>query len=101
MMNIEDDSITKCDFTDKPVKGGIAVLARGATGRVCAVMWASREYAEQQGWVISTFEEAVRYAESVPGGWLDAEPSTAGVSPLTSELLLDALDEIFGVDRHA
>ena len=42
-----EGKVTECDFTDshydEPVDGA-HVLARGATGRWCCVMWAGPEY---------------------------------------------------------
>ena len=66
--------VTECDFSgktyDKPVEGAHA-LARGATGRVCCVMYVGPEYLAEQGIKLSTREEAERWAESVQGGSVD------------------------------
>jgi hypothetical protein len=65
--------IQECDYTDRkfddPVSG-YHVFARGATGRVCCVMYVSKE-AISEDQQISSFEELEAWAESVPGGYLD------------------------------
>lgn len=66
--------ISECDMTGQkfshPVDG-IGALSQGQTGRVCIVLWASMQYAEENGIVPLTYEEAEEYAASL-GGWLDA-----------------------------
>ena len=66
-------TIQECDITGRrfsePVSG-YHVFARGATGRVCCVMYVSKE-AISEDQQISTFEELEAWAESVPGGYLD------------------------------
>ena len=65
--------IRECDWTgckfDEEVLGYHA-YARGATGRVCCVMYVSKE-AVAKGQKIVNFEELKEWAESVPGGSLD------------------------------
>jgi hypothetical protein len=65
--------IQECDITGRrfsePVSG-YHVFARGATGRVCCVMYVSKE-AISEDQKISTLFEVVAWAESVPGGYLD------------------------------
>lgn len=54
--------VPACDFTDttypEPVQGA-HVIARGATGRYCAVMWAGPEYLAECGISPLSYSEAV------------------------------------------
>jgi hypothetical protein len=54
--------VPACDFTDRtyasPVQGA-HVIARGATGRYCAVMWAGPEYLAERGIEPLSYSEAV------------------------------------------
>jgi hypothetical protein len=65
--------VWECDYTDRkfddPVPG-YHVFARGATGRVCCVMYVSKE-AVGVDQKINTIRELEAWAESVPGGYLD------------------------------
>lgn len=65
--------IKECDYTGKkyaePVMG-YHLFARGATGRVCCVVTASKEAYDVQPKTM-TLEEIEKIAESVPGGYLD------------------------------
>ena len=67
-----EGKVTECDMTDKkyatPVVGA-HILARGATGRVCAVMHIGPDYLADNPVTISSREEAVAWAESE--GWAD------------------------------
>ena len=69
--------VRNCDFTDReyqaPVEGAW-VLAQGATGRYCTVMWAGPEYVaelEKTGNTIMTYDEAVKTIEGIEGAWVD------------------------------
>ena len=66
-------SVNYCDFTgveyDDYVSGG-AILARGATGRWCQVMWAGPEWVAQHiasGGEIFTAEEAESHIMAMSG----------------------------------
>lgn len=63
--------ITECDMTGSrfnPPVMGYHLFARGATGRVCCVMTASKN--SVRGEPVS-YEELKEWAESAPGGYLD------------------------------
>jgi len=67
--------VDKCDQTGKeyyPDVEGVWVLAQGATGRFCAVLWFGPEYAESAGLDIWSREQCEEYAKS-KGGWLDID----------------------------
>jgi hypothetical protein len=65
--------VDRCDFCEAEVRGeGHHMLSRGATGRVCCVMYSCKECATVYG-APSSHEEAVKWAESVPGGYCDFE----------------------------
>ena len=63
-----------CDVTDRqysgPVAGAIAV-ARGESGRYCAVMYFGPEYLEAQGIEPMTREEAIEKIELRGDGYVD------------------------------
>ena len=65
-------NVTECDYTDTkydaPVPGA-HVLCRGATGRVCVVMFVGPEWLADNAVVLSSREEAIAWAESE--GWAD------------------------------
>ena len=65
--------VTECDLTnevyDKPVKGAYA-LARGATGRWCAVLAFGTEATKELSHVLTDVETARQIIES-KGDWLD------------------------------
>lgn len=66
-----EGKIDQCDITGKtftPPVTGYHMFARGATGRVCCVMYASKDAVS--GTAV-TYDELVEWAESVPGGYLD------------------------------
>lgn len=66
--------VRECDFTGKSYNSevdGIAVLAQGATGRWCEVMWGGPEWKEgleKQGVEILTREEAI---SQISHGYVD------------------------------
>lgn len=68
--------VTECDFTgerfESPVQG-IHCFSRGATGRVCCVMYGGPEQLARWGGPekAATLEEVQAWAESEPGGYLD------------------------------
>lgn len=66
--------VRECDFSDRkydaPVAGAIAV-ARGATGRYCAVMYVGPEILEQTGVTPITMEEAYARIEIAGDGYPD------------------------------
>jgi hypothetical protein len=59
-----------CDFTNKrykrPVQGA-GVVARGATGRWCVVMWIGPEYLEKCGITPMEYHDACKYVEQRDG----------------------------------
>jgi hypothetical protein len=59
--------VNHCDFTDTkydPPVMGVAIIAQGATGRWCEVMWAGPEYAKEQGFEPIPYDEAFAKAEA-------------------------------------
>jgi len=67
--------VSECDFTgvkyDRPTMGAHAI-ARGATGRWCAVMYAGPEYLAEGNYTTMTHDEAEAYiAENHPDDYLD------------------------------
>lgn len=66
--------VNACDISGKKygtyVKGGHA-LARGATGRVCCVLYLGPDYIKENNVTITSYEDAEKWAESEPGGYLD------------------------------
>ena len=67
-------SVRECDFTDKkyskPVQGA-AVIARGATGRYCEVVWAGPEYLASIGAEVLSYEQAVAEVHRRGDGWVE------------------------------
>jgi hypothetical protein len=65
--------VPECDITGvkypSDVKGAYAV-ARGATGRYCAVLYVGPEYIAERGLVVKTYEEAIAIVEA-EGGYAD------------------------------
>ena len=65
--------VPECDFTKtvylSDVKGAYAV-ARGATGRYCAVMYVGPEYIAEKGLTVISREEAFDLIEK-EGGYAD------------------------------
>lgn len=65
--------VSNCDITGitypEPVDGA-AVVAQGATGRWCEVLWIGPEQIKAEGHTLKTYEEAVAYAE-MRGGEID------------------------------
>ena len=60
------------DFSERMIEGdGYGCFVRGATGRVCLVMVGHPEDEFFKNDNISTMEEVQKWAESVPGGYLD------------------------------
>ena len=68
-------TVNACDLTDTkydtPVEGAY-ILARGATGRVCCVMFVGPEYLAENDITPKSREEATVWADSEPNGYLDA-----------------------------
>lgn len=66
--------VSECDFTDTkyatPVMGA-HVLAQGATGRWCCVMWMGPEYLALTTQEVISREEAVRLALASENGSID------------------------------
>jgi len=74
-MKILKTKVQECDVTGEaypyPVEGA-HIFDRGATGRVCCVMYAGPEYVDMQTEeAFSSLDDIKQWAESVPGGWLD------------------------------
>lgn len=65
--------VPMCDVNNikypQAVKGAY-VVARGATGRYCAVLYVGPEAIAEEGLVVKTYEEAVAIAEA-EGGFVD------------------------------
>jgi hypothetical protein len=65
--------VPECDITgvkySSAVRGAYAV-ARGATGRYCAVLYIGPEAIEEKGLVVKTYEEAVAIVKA-EGGFVD------------------------------
>jgi hypothetical protein len=65
--------VPECDITgvkySSAVRGAYAV-ARGATGRYCAVLYIGPEAIAEQDLVVKTYEEAVAIVEA-EGGYAD------------------------------
>ena len=74
-MLLESRWINRCDLADHDIKSGegLALLGRGASGRVAAVLYVCQACAQEHGWEVSTRQAAEQWARSVPGGWLDFE----------------------------
>lgn len=67
--------VPECDFTDRkydhPVDGA-AVIARGATGRWCEVMWMGPEFLAEANQQPIAAQDAREYIEqNHPGDWCD------------------------------
>ena len=64
--------VTECDFTDrkydKPVEGA-GVVAQGATGRWCVVMWAGPEFVQENNLTVLEPAEAEARIENELSGW--------------------------------
>lgn len=62
-----------CHVRDREGVDGYACLSRGATGRVCVVLWFCEHCASKTLDLtkVSTREEAEAWALSVPGGSID------------------------------
>lgn len=69
--------VQECDFNDEkfdePVDG-VAMIAKGATGRYCEVMWGGPKVLADlidEGITVHTYEEARELADSDPYGWAE------------------------------
>lgn len=65
--------VPECDFTHNkysPAVDGAAVLARGATGRWCAVLFVGPEYLEENNIIPLTYNDAVQQCRK-QGGYID------------------------------
>jgi hypothetical protein len=61
-------NVSTCDITDRnygKYVEGAAALARGATGRWCAVLWFGPEYIADNDLKIISREEAVKRVEAL------------------------------------
>jgi len=56
-----------CDVSGDPMERPMGCFARGATGRVCLVLVMEARDGDEP----SSIEEIEKWAESVPGGYLD------------------------------
>ena len=69
-----EQMVTECDFSDEvydtPVKGG-GVIARGATGRYCVVMWAGPSWLKRNGVVPMSPEKARDAVAELGDGYPD------------------------------
>jgi hypothetical protein len=66
--------VDKCDFDDieyGKMVDGAHMLARGATGRVCAVMWAGPEYLKRNNIELTSREDAEAWALNHHSGCVD------------------------------
>ena len=67
-----EQRVTECDFNqikyDTPMDGA-GIVARGATGRYCVVMYAGPEFLRKNNIVPLTHDEAVAEVEKTGDGW--------------------------------
>ena len=66
--------VPECDMNDmkySPAVEGAGILAQGATGRYCVVLYAGPEYLKENNITPMTYEDAVSKVESKPGAWVD------------------------------
>lgn len=66
--------VTECDFYDRhydsPVAGA-GVIAQGATGRWCVVMWMGPEYIRDNNIEVTDIDEAREQIDASGNGWAD------------------------------
>jgi len=65
--------VNECDFTGRKYNSavdGAGALAKGATGRVCVVMYAGPEYLAENNVTPLSYEDAVKKTEE-QGGYPD------------------------------
>lgn len=66
VLECDFDGVHYADYVD-----GAYVVARGATGRYCAVMYAGPDYLKRSDITPLTYDEAVAQVERNGDGWVE------------------------------